>query len=114
MRATVQAVHSKLDMTTLEDRPAPARLKLNDIGRVTLRTSAPVLADHYADNRVTGAFILIDEHTNDTVGAGHGARRRASASRREQARRDVTWHDSELERDEPLGGARRTAARRSG
>ena len=98
VRATVQAVHSKLDMTTLEDRPAPARLKLNDIGRVTLRTSAPVLADHYADNRVTGAFILIDEHTNDTVGAGmvEETREREPA---EQARRDVTWHDSELERD---------------
>jgi bifunctional enzyme CysN/CysC len=85
-------------MTTLEDRPAPARLKLNDIGRVTLRTSAPVLADHYADNRVTGAFILIDEHTNDTVGAGmvEETREREPA---EQARRDVTWHDSELERE---------------
>jgi bifunctional enzyme CysN/CysC len=98
VRATVQAVHSKLDMTTLEDRPAPARLKLNDIGRLTLRTSAPVLADHYADNRVTVAFILIDEHTNDTVGAGmvEETREREPA---EQARRDVTWHDSELERD---------------
>ena len=97
VRATVQAVHSKLDMTTLEDKPAP-RLELNDIGRVTLRTSAPVLADHYADNRVTGAFILIDEHTNDTVGAGmvEETREREPA---EQARRDVTWHDSELERD---------------
>ena len=43
---------------------------LNDIGSVTLRTSSVVVADAYADNRDSGAFILIDETTNDTVGAG--------------------------------------------
>ena len=113
VRATVQAVHSKLDMTTLEDRPAPARLKLNDIGRVTLRTSAPVLADHYADNRVTGAFILIDEHTNDTVGAGHGGGdARARAGRAGAPRR----HLARLRARARAAAGRRsaTAARRSG
>ena len=104
VRATVQAVHGRLDMTTLEDKPAPGRLELNDIGRVTLRTSAPVLADRYADNRITGAFILIDEHTNDTVGAGmvEEARERKPP---EATRRDVTWHDSELDRDAAVEGA---------
>ncbi len=99
VRATVQAVHSRLDMTTLDERPAPARLELNDIGRVTLRTSAPVLADRYADNRITGAFILIDEHTNDTVGAGmiDEAREREPQA---AGRRDVTWHPSELDREQ--------------
>jgi hypothetical protein len=75
------------------------RLELNDIGRITLRTSAPVLADRYADDRVTGAFILIDEHTNDTVGAGmiEEARERHPVA---AGRRDVTWHDSELDREQ--------------
>jgi bifunctional enzyme CysN/CysC len=43
---------------------------LNDIGRVRLRVSRPLPVEPYAANRVTGAFILIDEGTNDTVGAG--------------------------------------------
>ena len=50
--------------------PAPAELALNDIGRVRLRTSKPLAFDPYARNRSTGSFILIDEATNDTVGAG--------------------------------------------
>ena len=48
----------------------PAELALNDIGRVRLRTSKPLAFDPYARNRFTGSFILIDEATNDTVGAG--------------------------------------------
>ena len=43
---------------------------LNDIGTVRLRLSAPLMVDPYAENRTTGAFILIDEATNDTVAAG--------------------------------------------
>ncbi len=49
---------------------APAELKLNDIGRVRLRTSAPLVFDPYMSNRRTGSFILIDESSNETVGAG--------------------------------------------
>ena len=45
-------------------------LSLNEIGRVRLRTHAPVFYDEYRRNRVTGSFILIDETTNVTVGAG--------------------------------------------
>jgi len=45
-------------------------LSLNEIGRIKLRTSTPLLLDEYRRNRQTGAFILIDETTNDTVGAG--------------------------------------------
>ena len=45
-------------------------MELNDIARVRLRLSEPLAVDTYADNRVTGAFILIDEATNDTVAAG--------------------------------------------
>ena len=49
--------------------PAP-QLALNDIGRVRVRTGDAVLADPYDENRATGAFILVDEATNETVGAG--------------------------------------------
>ena len=53
-----------------ERAPAPDGLALNDIGRVRLRVSRPLPVEPYAANRVTGAFVLIDEGTNDTVGAG--------------------------------------------
>ncbi len=43
---------------------------MNDIGRVSLRLAQPIAADPYAENRATGAFIFVDETTNDTVGAG--------------------------------------------
>ena len=70
VRATVQAINDRWDPETLEVLSDPSSLQLNDIGRVSLRTSSPVLADPYRRNGVTGAFILIDEHSNDTVGAG--------------------------------------------
>jgi bifunctional enzyme CysN/CysC len=99
VRATVQAIHDRVDAETLETEPEPAELGLNDIGRVALRTSAPVVADPYAANRVTGAFILIDEHTNDTVGAGLVVEARAARAVEDAPPRDVTWHPSALERD---------------
>jgi len=68
--AAVQAIDDVVDVHTLQRGDAPAELALNDIGRVTLRTSAPLVFDSYASNRRTGSFILIDEATNGTVGAG--------------------------------------------
>ena len=59
-----------VDIHTLEDAPSPAQLQLNDIARVSLRLAEPLVVDRYAANRATGAFILIDEAGNDTVGAG--------------------------------------------
>ena len=44
--------------------------RLNDIGRISLRTSAPLIYDRYKRNRTTGSFILIDAMTNETVAAG--------------------------------------------
>ena len=70
VRAVVEDLVSVVDIHTLEDRPAPERLELNDIARVRLRLAEPLAVDAYTDNRSTGAFILIDEATNDTVGAG--------------------------------------------
>ena len=68
-RAVIEDVVHKVDVHTLEAGPAE-QLALNDIGRVRLRTSSALVADPYARNRTTGSFIIIDEATNDTVGAG--------------------------------------------
>jgi sulfate adenylyltransferase large subunit len=68
--AIVDALEDRVDVHTLERVPGPAELELNDIGSVRLRTSAPLAFDPYVGNRRTGSFILIDEATNETVGAG--------------------------------------------
>jgi sulfate adenylyltransferase large subunit len=70
VRAVVDELVSVVDIHSLEDEPSPERLKLNDIARLRLRLSEPLAVDTYAENRTTGAFILIDEATNDTVAAG--------------------------------------------
>ncbi len=70
VRAVVDELVSVVDMHTLEDRPAPEQLELNDLGVARLRLAEPLAVDPYTRNRATGAFILIDEATNDTVGAG--------------------------------------------
>jgi sulfate adenylyltransferase large subunit len=69
VRARLEAVQDRLDVTTLASEPAE-ELALNDIGVLRLRLGEPVMADPYASLRSTGAFILIDEATNETVGAG--------------------------------------------
>ena len=68
--AIVDSIVDVVDIHTLERAAPPAELGLNDIGRIRIRTRRPLLADPYAQNRVTGAFILIDETTNDTVAGG--------------------------------------------
>jgi bifunctional enzyme CysN/CysC len=97
VRATVQELHSRLDPETLDELDQPVELTLNDIGTVTLRTSSIVIADPYADNRDTGAFILIDETTNDTIGAGTILEAR-EVKPGTQARTDIRWHPSALDR----------------
>jgi sulfate adenylyltransferase large subunit len=69
VRARLDAVEHRLDVTTLGHASA-GRLELNDIARVRVRLGEPIAADPYATSRATGAFILIDETTNDTVAAG--------------------------------------------
>ena len=98
VRATVQALHTRLDPETLDELDNPVELVLNDIGSVTLRTSSIVVADAYADNRDSGAFILIDETTNDTVGAGTIIEPR-EVKPGVQTRNDIRWHPSSLDRD---------------
>jgi sulfate adenylyltransferase large subunit len=69
-RVRLEAVHGTLDVGTLQLRPDGDSLGLNDIAHVSLRCASELVFDSYADNRTTGAFILIDEVSNDTVGAG--------------------------------------------
>jgi bifunctional enzyme CysN/CysC len=69
-RALVRDLHYRLDVDTLHRDETVTQLKLNDIGRITLRTTSPLLFDEYRRNRGTGSFILIDEATMSTVAAG--------------------------------------------
>ncbi len=68
-RAIVDQIEHRVDVNTLGQEQA-TELGLNEIGRVGLRCSEPLVVDPYSRNRTTGSFILIDEATNDTVGAG--------------------------------------------
>jgi sulfate adenylyltransferase large subunit len=68
-RAIISELEYRVDVNTLEHKPAE-QLELNEIGRLRLRSSSPLMVDRYRRNRTTGSFILIDEATNDTVGAG--------------------------------------------
>jgi sulfate adenylyltransferase large subunit len=78
--AIVQEIEDVLDVHTLERQQPAQELALNDIGRVRLRTSAPLAFDTYASNRRTGSFILVDEAGNSTVAAGMVAGAGAAAA----------------------------------
>jgi len=69
-RTIVKDIRYRLDVNTLHRDEEADRLSLNDIGRVQLRTTIPLMCDEYSRNRATGGFILIDEATNRTVAAG--------------------------------------------
>jgi bifunctional enzyme CysN/CysC len=69
-RTVVRGLQYRLDVNTLHRDESADALALNEIGRVRLRTTVPLLADEYRRNRTTGGFILIDESTNRTVAAG--------------------------------------------
>jgi sulfate adenylyltransferase subunit 1 len=70
VRALVKQLHYRIDINTLHREEHAEHLRLNDIGRIQLRTTQPVLSDPYSRNRQTGGFILIDETTNRTAAAG--------------------------------------------
>ncbi|MCV7175788.1 adenylyl-sulfate kinase [Mycolicibacterium sphagni] len=69
-RARVGGLDYRLDVNTLHRDKSATALKLNELGRVTLRTQVPLLLDEYSRNAATGSFILIDADTNVTVAAG--------------------------------------------
>jgi bifunctional enzyme CysN/CysC len=98
-RAQLTELVHRIDVDTLHRDAEATALELNDIGRVALRTAAPLAFDPYGRNRATGSFILIDEATRDTVAAGMllGPRHEGN----------VTWHEGELtpeRRADRLGG----------
>ena len=70
VRARVEEITSALDLASGRHDPAVASLGPNDIGRIRLRSAAPIVYDPYATDRVTGSFVLIDEVTDATVVAG--------------------------------------------
>jgi bifunctional enzyme CysN/CysC len=97
VKAVVQRLHYRIDMTTLHRDEDAQQLGLNDIGRLVLRTSTPLLVDDYRRNRTTGSFILVDPATNETVGAGvllHSAVHGGDAP----VARNLTWHQGTVSR----------------
>jgi len=69
-RCIVHEIQYKLDINTMDQRTDDKDVRMNDIARVTLRTTQPLIFDSYQRNRNTGSLILVDEVTNTTVGAG--------------------------------------------
>jgi bifunctional enzyme CysN/CysC len=69
-RAMVKDLHYRLDVNTLHRHDPDGNLAMNEMGRVTLRTTVPLMFDEYRRNRQTGSFILVDEATHETMGAG--------------------------------------------
>jgi sulfate adenylyltransferase subunit 1 len=70
VKAVVQDVRYKVNINTLHKIEGDTQFSLNEIGRISLRTSSPLFYDSYRRNRNTGSFILIDAGTNETVAAG--------------------------------------------
>ena len=70
VQAVVNTIEHRINVSTLEPEPETPELAMNDIGEIRLRTSKPLVFDAYGTNRLTGSFILIEQGTNATVGAG--------------------------------------------
>jgi sulfate adenylyltransferase subunit 1 (EFTu-like GTPase family) len=70
VKAIVGELSTVVDIATLDHEEAGGSMDLNDIGRVNIRLASPLVCDPYRENRATGCFVLVDESTNDTVGAG--------------------------------------------
>ena len=69
-KAMIKDVMYKIDINTYHREEANKELNMNDIARVKIRTTRPLMVDKYRDNRVTGSFVLIDDTTHETVAAG--------------------------------------------
>ncbi len=70
VRAMVTDLQYRLDVNTLHRDETASELILNEIGRLRMRTTSPLFFDEYRRNRHTGSFIIVDEGTNATIGAG--------------------------------------------
>jgi sulfate adenylyltransferase subunit 1 len=69
-RCIVQDIQYKMDVNTLHRNQEDQSIRMNDIARITVRTTKPLLTDSYSKNRITGSVLLVDEGTNETVAAG--------------------------------------------
>ncbi len=69
-KAMIKDVIYKIDINTYSREEEDKELKMNDIARISIRTTRPLMVDEYRDNRVTGSFVLIDDATHETVAAG--------------------------------------------
>jgi len=70
VRCIIREVHYKVNVNTLEQIEDDKEIRMNDIARISIRTTKPLFFDPYSRNRRTGALVLIDEGTNETVGVG--------------------------------------------
>jgi sulfate adenylyltransferase subunit 1 len=70
LRGIIQEVVYKVNISTLEEDTEDKTVSLNEIAKITIKTSKPVFCDSYTENHITGSMIIIDEATNNTVGAG--------------------------------------------
>lgn len=70
VRCIVKNIQYRMDINTLHRDMENPQIGMNDIARIQIRTTKPLFADPYRQNRLTGSLILIDENTNETVGAG--------------------------------------------
>jgi bifunctional enzyme CysN/CysC len=100
-RAVLGEILHQIDVDTLHRDDTAEDLGLNEIGRVRLRTGEPIVFDPYQRNRTTGSFILIDEATNDTVGAGMIIGRGETEGSVPTVSRatNVTWDPGKLDRE---------------
>ena len=70
VQAMVTALEYKVNISTFDQEPNPESLGVNDIGEIRIKTAKPVVHDGYAQNRLTGSFVLIEQGSNQTVAAG--------------------------------------------
>jgi len=69
-RCIIKDIRYKIDINTLHRNETDKEIGMNDIARVTIKTTVPIFFDSYRKNRHTGSIIIVDEATNETVGAG--------------------------------------------
>ncbi len=106
--ASVSALDYRIDVETLDTVPGPAELSLNDLGVVQVKSASPLSVDPYRVNRRTGAFILIDEASGDTVGAGMIVEAGPDELRAGGGATNVVWQEPRVTRErrrEQLGHA---------
>jgi sulfate adenylyltransferase subunit 1 len=70
LRGIIRGLKYKVNINTLDENREDQSVELNEIARITLKTSKPIFYDSYKENHITGSIIIIDEATNNTVGAG--------------------------------------------